>query len=103
MPAMRWDRFIHCPAGRYHSGPPYSEDDMDHDHVEDAFPESCDDLPDDLRELLGPFHIEEMYRVTGATYADNLRHGCARVQLLDCLDEDPQVLAHLQAWGREIG
>jgi hypothetical protein len=76
---------------------------MDHGHVEDAFPESFDDLPDDLRELLGPFHIEEMYHVTGATYADNLRHGCARVELLNCLDEDPQVLAHLETWGREIG
>jgi hypothetical protein len=76
---------------------------MDRDHVEDAFSESFDDLPDDLRELLGRFHMEEMYHVTGATYADNLRHGCARVALLDCLAEDPQVLAHLESWGREIG
>jgi hypothetical protein len=74
---------------------------MEPDPLEPSSPEPGEARPDDLVFEL-PYR-EEMYALSGATHADNIRNGYARVELLDCLGDDPQFLARLEAWGHRIG
>jgi hypothetical protein len=78
---------------------------MNHEPVKDGAPASGGEISDDVvRELLGDlFELAGLNDTTAATYADGVRHGAARVELLDCLADDAQVLARFEAWGREIG
>jgi hypothetical protein len=74
---------------------------MDRDPGEDSSPEPCDARADDFVFELP--HIGETHALTGTTHADNIRSACARVELLDHLDGDPQFLARLEDWGHRIG
>jgi hypothetical protein len=50
-----------------------------------------------------PPFIEEMHTLTGTTHAENMRHIIARIELLNCLSEDPRVIAQIETWGNDIG
>jgi hypothetical protein len=78
-----------------------SDPSEDHSYLhssEEFFSDSSKEFP-----FFDPPFIEEMHALTGTTHAENMRHIIARIELLNCLSEDPYVIARIKTWGNDIG
>jgi hypothetical protein len=73
----------------------------DHSYLhssEEFFNDSSKNFP-----FFDPPFIEEMHALSGTTHVENMRHIIARIELLNCLTEDPRVIARIETWGNDIG